>query len=110
METQLFNETTKAYFKAVKNHSLLIVTDSASKGAKAVFSLVYWDGKQHRTFAAWLKELGFKQHRNEDDLFVTYCAGRFGLFILDNIGQELKGKGVKLPKWYFNEIQNQSII
>lgn len=106
METK----TTNDFFKAVKEHSLLIIIDSASKNDKAVFSLVHWKDGKHETFSRMLNELGFKQYRKEDDLFVTHCAGRFSLYILCNIGGELRNKGVKLPEWYYDEIHYQSVI
>lgn len=57
-----------------------------------------------------LMELGFKQWRKQSNLFVTYCAGSFSLYILDNIGNALKGKGVELPTDFYNLIQYQHCI
>lgn len=51
-----------------------------------------------------------KNYGKEDDLFVTYCSGRFSLFILDNIGNNLRGKGVRLPKGWYEWIQRQNCI
>jgi hypothetical protein len=106
MET--LNEMAKPFFEAVKKHTLLVIIDTASKADKAVFSLV--NCKSCCTFSQLLKELNFKNYGREDDLFVTHCAGRYSLFILDNIGSELKGRGIRLPRWFYSEIQNQNVI
>lgn len=113
MEKELFDSFVKDFFKAVKEKTLLIVIDSKSKGYVAVFSLVSFAKKNdgfngYKCFSPMLRELGFKQ--KDDDLFVTGCAGRFSLFILDNIGIELKKRGVKLPKGWHEWIQNQNCI
>lgn len=111
MNEEIFKEHFDTFFKAVKEHTLLIVIDSKSKGSKAVFSLVYYHEKNRHyyTFSYMLRVLGFK-NSTDDDLFITHCAGRYSLFILDNIGQELKKKGVNLPEWWYKEIQNQNVI
>lgn len=111
MDELFFKEKTKEFFTAVKEHTLLIIIDSKSKGSKAVFSLVYYDTKtrNYYMFSWMLRELGFKQS-TDDDLFITHCAGRYSLFILDNIGIELRKRGVELPEWWYKEIQNQNSI
>lgn len=111
MDEMFFKEQVECFFQAVKEHTLLIIIDSKSIGSKAVFSLVYYNTKAryYYTFSWMLRELRFRQS-TKDDLFITHCAGRYSLFILDNIGQELKGKGVELPEWWDNEIQNQNSI
>jgi hypothetical protein len=110
MNEEIFKEHVGTFFKAVKEHTLLIVIDSKSKEDKAVFQLVYFDkeNKIYRSFYGMLDELGFKH--TKDNRFITHCAGRYSLFILDNIGQELKKKGVNLPEWWYKEIQNQNVI
>lgn len=115
MEKEKFDEMVKAFFKAVKEKTILIIIDSASKNDKAVFSLVSFKQKNsgsygYTDYANMLKELGFKNYRGEDSLFVTYCAGRFRLYILDNIGHELRGKGIRLPKGWYDWIQTQNCI
>lgn len=107
----MFKGQVECFFQAVKEHTLLIIIDSKSKGSKAVFSLVYYDTKTryYYAFSYMLRELGFRQSTDED-LFITHCAGRYSLFILDNIGNELRGKGVELPEWWDKEIQNQNSI
>jgi hypothetical protein len=102
----------KKFLNAVRTRKLLIIIDSASRGYNAIFSLVSYDTKEKRyqDYYPLLKELGFKNHRDVRSLFKTACAGRLSLFILDNIGSELKGKGVKLPKWWYSKIQNQQTI
>lgn len=114
MDKELFNEMVQEFFKAVRQKTLLIIIDSSSKNMTAVFSLVSFKKKNdgyygYKDYAPMLKELGFRQRKNES-LFSTGCAGRFSLYILDNIGQELRGKGVKLPKGWYNLIQNQNCI
>lgn len=115
MEKEHFNEVVAEFFKALEEKTILIIIDSASKADKAVFSLVYFKEKNNSVFgfedlAPMLHELGFKNYRNETSLFVTHCAGRFSLFILDNIGQELRGKGIELPDNYHSLIQSQNIV
>ena len=115
MEKEKFDEMVKAFFKAMKEKTILIIIDSASKNEKAVFSIVSFKQKNsgyygYTDYAGMLKELGFKNYRGEDSLFVTYCAGRFRLYILDNIGCELRGKGVRLPRGWYDWIQNQNCI
>ena len=115
MNEEVFKQIVKDFFKAVKEKTLLIIIDSASMNDKAVFSLVSFDKKNdgnygYKNFSNLLQELGFKNYGRESVLFVTYCAGRFSLYILDNIGQELKRLGVKLPKNYFDMIQCQNVI
>lgn len=111
MDELFFKEKIKEFFTAVKKHTLLIIIDSKSKGSKAVFSLVYYDTKtrNYYTFSWMLRELGFRQS-TDSDLFITHCAGRYSLFILDNIGIELMKRGVELPEWWDKEIQNQNSI
>jgi len=110
MTDEKFKELTKKFFQALKKKTLLIIIDSASKNEKAIFSLVSFSGGKLVNYSGWLKELGFKQYRKEDVLFVTYCAGRLSLFILDNIGNELRGRGVRLSRSFYNDIQHQQII
>lgn len=115
MEKEYFNEVVAKFFKALEEKTILIIIDSASKADKAVFSLVYFREKNNPCYgfenlAPMLRELGFKNYRNETSLFVTHCAGRFSLFILDNIGQELKRKGIELPDNYHALIQSQNVI
>ena len=114
MEPEKFNEMVKAFFKAVKEKTLLIIIDSASKNEKAVFSIVSFRKKNDASYgyidyAPMLKELGFKNYRDWS-LFVTYCSGRFSLYILDNISNGLKGRGVRLPKGWYNMIPYKNHI
>lgn len=110
MNEEIFKEHVDAFFKAVKEHTLLIIIDSKSKADKAVFYLAYFDKlqNQYRQFEYLLKELGFKQLKGRK--FITYCAGRYSYYILDNIGIALKNQGVELPEWWDKEIQYQSSI
>lgn len=115
MNKEHFNEMLSEFFKAVKEKTLMIIIDSSSKYNKAVFSLISFRKKNsygcgYTNYAPLLKEIGMRNLRKDEDLFVTHCAGRFSLFILDNIGQELKEYGVKLPKDWQNEIQYQNCI
>lgn len=110
MRTEVFNELVQNFFEALRQKTLLIIIDSASKNEKAVFSLVSFKDGKYIDYSKMLKELGFKQYRGEDDLFVTYCAGRFSLFILDNIGSELRGRCIELPDDFYNNIQYQQHI
>lgn len=110
MTDEKFKEMTKDFFKALKQQKLLMIIDSASKNEKAVFSLVSFTRGKLVEYSDWLKELGFKQYRQEDVLFVTYCAGRFSLFILDNIGHALRGRGVRLSRNFYNDIQRQKAM
>lgn len=105
-----FNELVKAFFRALKKKTLLIIIDTASKNEKAVFSLVSFTGGKFENYSGMLKELGFKNYGKESDLFVTFCAGRFSLYILDNIGNALRGKGVKLSRSFYTDIQHQKAI
>ena len=114
MTKEHFDFMVKCFFKAVKQKTILIIIDSASKYDRAVFSIVSFNKKNDASsgyinYALMLKELGFKNGK-DNSLFVTYCAGRFSLYILDNIGSALKGKGVKLPKEWNNMIQYQNCI
>lgn len=102
------------YIKALREHTLIIAIDSLSKNSKAVFSLAYYDVDEHRLvhFARMLSRLGFKQRKGGKYYgdFITHCAGRFSLFILDNIGQELSRIGFELPNDYPHLIQYQEVI
>jgi len=110
MTQENFNKMVADFFEALRKKTLLVIIDTASKNEKAVFSLVSLaDGKMQR-FSPMLTELGFKNYGKHDDLFVTYCAGRFSLYILDNIGNRLRDKGVKLPTDFYNLIQYQHCI
>lgn len=115
MEKERFDELVRDFFKAVKEKTLLIIIDSASKYDKAVFSLVSFRKKNDYgngfiDYAPLLKEIGFKNYKTNSSVFVTHCAGRFSLYILDNVGRELKGKGVKLPKGWYDQIGSQNCI
>lgn len=110
MTQENFNKMVADFFEALRKKTLLVIIDTASKNEKAVFSLVSLvDGKMQR-FSPMLTELGFKNYGKHNDLFVTYCAGRFSLYILDNIGNNLRGKGVELPTDFYNNIQYQHCI
>lgn len=114
MTKEFFNSMVKWFFKAVKEKTLLIIIDSSSKNGRAVFSLVSFNKKKNASsgyidYANMLKELGFKNSK-DDSLFVTYCAGRYSLYILDNIGHALKGKNIRLPKGWYDMIQYQNCI
>lgn len=102
------------YIKALREHTLIIALDSKSKGDKAVFSLAYYEVDEHRLvhFARMLERLGFKQSKNGKYYgdFITHCAGRHSLFILDNIGGELRRIGFELPDDYPHLIQYQEVI
>ena len=115
MDKERFDALAIEFFKALKEKTLLIIIDSASKNDKAVFSLVSFKHKNDcgggfLDYSNMLEELGFKHYGNHDDLFITYCAGRFSLFILDNIGSELRRRGIKLPRNYNDWIQYQNRI
>lgn len=105
-----FNELVQNFFEALRQKTLLIIIDTASKNEKAVFSLVSYKNGEYINYAPMLRELGFKQYRQERSLFITYCAGRFSLFILDNIESELRGKGVEIPNDFYSNIQYQNCI
>lgn len=102
------------YYKALREHTLIIGLDSSSKGSRAVFSLCFYNTKEHRLnhFSRMLDRLGFKQRKNARYYgdFVTHCAGRFSLFILDNIGGALRAAGFELPNDYHDLIQYQEVI
>lgn len=110
MHEEIFKEHVDCFFKAIKEHTLLIIIDSKSKGSKAVFKLAYFDSekKTYYSLHAMLIELGFKMVGGYR--FITHCAGRYSYFILDNIGMALRNQGVELPEWWDKEIQNQSSI
>lgn len=110
MEKVNFEKMVADFFNALRKKTLLIIIDTASKNEKAVFSLVSMDGGKMQRFSPMLMELGFKNYGTQKDLFVTYCAGRFSLFILDNIGSKLRGKGVELPDDFWSNIQEQHSI
>jgi hypothetical protein len=110
MDKERFEKMVQDFFEALRQKTLLVIIDSASKNDKAVFSLVSFKDSEYIVYSPMLKELGFRKFRKEEDLFVTYCAGRFRLYILDNIGTELRHKGVELPDDYFNIIQSQNAI
>lgn len=110
MNQENFNKMVQDFFEALRQKTLLIIIDSASKNEKAVFSLVSIKDGQMLRFSPMLMELGFKNYRKERDLFFTYCAGRFSLYILDNIDSKLSGRGVELPTDFYNLIQYQHHI
>lgn len=110
MEKEKFNKMVHDFFEALRQKTLLIIIDSASKNEKAVFSLVAFKDGKYMDFSYMLKELGFKQYRKEDALFITYCAGRFSLYILDNIGSELRRNGIEPPDDFYSVIQYQDCI
>lgn len=110
MQQEQFIKMVADFFEALRKKTLLIIIDTASKNEKAVFSLVSMTDGNMTRFSPMLSELGFKQYGKQNDLYVTYCAGRFSLFILDNIGSALKGKGVELPTDFYMSIQYQHCI
>lgn len=115
MDTEKFNSLVSDFFTALREKTLLVIIDTASKNEKAVFSLVSFREKNnygygYKNYACMLKKLGFKNYGKNKSLFVNYCAGRYSLYILDDIGSALRGKGVELPKDYYNWIQYQNCI
>lgn len=110
MDKERFEKMVQDFFEAMRQKTLLVIIDSASKDAKAVFSLISFKDGEYIVYSPMLRELGFRQYRWKDDLFVTYCAGRFRLYILDNIGNELSNKGVELPDDFYSIIQSQKAI
>ncbi|MBR1414455.1 MAG: hypothetical protein IJ570_01140 [Prevotella sp.] len=109
MEKERFDKLVQEFFEALRQKRLLIIIDTASKNEKAVFSLVSF-GEEIIKYSGMLRVLGFKQYRKESDLFITYCSGRFSLFILDNIGHALRGKDIELPTGFYDWIQYQHAI
>jgi len=112
-ESQIKNkELLRKFLTAARTRKLLIIIDSASKGINAVFSIVSYDAKEKRykDYHPLIKELGFKNYREEPSLFKTECAGNFKMYIMDNIGIELRNKGVRLPKWWFDKFDGQQAI
>ncbi len=103
-----FNELVKA----MRNKTALLIVDSSSKAEKCVFSLVYFDMelKKYCAFSPLLREIGIRQSKRDYNLFITYCAGRFSLYVWDNIGIELKNHGFELPDDWYDLIQNQNAI
>lgn len=103
-----FNELVKA----MRHKTALLIIDSQSKAEKCVFSLIYFDTefKTYRAFSPLLRKIGIRQSKRDVDLFITYCAGRFALYVWDNIGIELKKHGFELPDDWYNLIQNQNAI
>lgn len=103
-----FNELVKA----MRNKTALLIIDSQSKAEKCVFSLIYFDTeiKKYRAFSPLLRKIGIRQSKRDVDLFITYCAGRFALYVWDNIGIELKNHGFELPDDWYDLIQNQNAI
>lgn len=115
MTTEKFNELVKAFFKAVKERTLLVIIDSASRNEKAVFSLVSFKKKNdpfygYIDYANMLKELGFKNYRDKRSKFINYCAGRYSLYILDSIKEALRNRGVKIPIGWYDQVQDQHAI
>lgn len=110
MQQEQFIKMVADFFEALRKKTLLIIIDTASKNEKAVFSLVSMTDGNMTRFSPMLSELGFKQYGKQNDLYVTYCDGLFSLFILDNIGSALKGKGVELPTDFYKSIQYQHCI
>ena len=115
MNEENFKQIVGDFFTALSEKTLLVIIDSASKNEKAVFSLVSFREKNnygygYKNYACMLKKLGFKNYGKNEDLFVNYCTGRYSLYILDDIGSALRGKGVELPKDYYNWIQYQNCI
>lgn len=103
-----FNELVKA----LREKTALLIVDSKSKYEKCVFSLGYFDveRKTFNTFSYLLKKIGFRQSKSDVNLFTTYCAGRFNLWVFENIGQELRGAGFTLPNDWNEIIYNQNSI
>lgn len=110
MEKEKFDKLVQDFFDALRQKTLLVIIDTASKNERAVFSLVSFKDGRYVNYSPMLRELGFKQYRQESSLFFTYCAGRFSLYILDNIGNELRGKGIELPNDFYSAIQYQNCI
>lgn len=102
----------KKFLSAVRTEKLLIIIDSASKGYNAVFSIVSYDAKrkEYQDYHPLLRELGFKNYHGERSLFKTECAGKFRVYIMDDIGTELRIKGVRLPKWWHVKFDRQQAI
>ena len=102
--------------KSLREKTALLIVDSSSKYEKCVFTLGYFDveRKQFCLFSPLLKAIGFPQYGHaswvDTNLFVTYCSGRFNLWVFENIGQNLKGTGCELPKDWHQIIQNQNSV
>lgn len=110
MNQENFNKMVQDFFEALRRKTLLIIIDSASKNEKAVFTIVSFSDGKYIRYSPMLAELGFKECRKDVEYFITYCAGRFSLYILDNIGGRLRGRGVELPDDFYNLIQYQHHI
>lgn len=91
MEEKLFNSCVDFYLSALREHRLLVIIDSSSKGDKAQFRLVAYrpDNGIFYSCAPFLLELGFKPSKRHSEQFICYCAGRYSFFILDRIGELL---------------------
>lgn len=98
--------------KSMRNKTALLIIDSSSKAEKCVFSLIYFDPelKKYYAFSPLLKGIGIRQSRKDVDLFITYCAGRYALYVWDNIESALRKYGFELPDDWHVLIQNQNAI
>lgn len=110
MDKEYFNKLVASFFAALRKKTLLIIIDTASKYEKAVFSIVSFSDGEYVKYSGMLKELGFKQYGRQEDLYVTYCSGRFSLYILANILDKMKTKEIKFPSGIYSTIQDQHCI
>ena len=110
MDKEYFNKLVASFFEALRKKTLLIIIDTASKYEKAVFSLVSFSDGEYVKYSGMLKELGFKQYRKQNDLYVTYCAGAFRCYIPANIFDRLKARGIDIPSDIYNIFQYQHCI
>lgn len=110
MTEENFKKFVQMFFDAIEKRTMLVIIDSASKNEKAVFSLVSFTEGKIISYSALLRELGFKNYRQQRDLFVTCCSGRFSLYILDNIGNKLCNRGIEPPKSFYELIDYQRCI
>ena len=109
---EIIKEQFNELILAMREKTALLIVDSTSKGDKCVFSLVYYDKERkcYNAFSPLLKNLGFRQSKVDYSLFITHCAGRFSLYVFDNIGIELKQHVFELPNDWFDIIQSQNAI
>ena len=110
MEKQIAQEIFNELVKAIREKRAFLIVASKSHGYTCYFQVCsLGENGGSFTYMGLMNFLGFKQWKNRmgtQEGNITHCAGRFGLYVWDNILTEAKKKGLEIPDDFNELIQN----
>lgn len=116
MIESVFNKCAQRFIQSAIKKEILFAIDSRSKCETVRFSCISYNHEYalngetpYMDYRSFLEELGVKVDNH--GLLVHKCAGRYSLFIMEDIGIRLCNRGFSLPdNWTSEIIGNQNTL